>query len=92
MRRGNEHGAFLIRNHDTKGSNIGADWFALSLKDGDVVKHYRIKTTDSGNYFIARRQEFGTLQDLIAYYSDNSDGLVTTLKKPALKVLVMLYF
>ncbi len=94
MRHGNEHGAFLIGNHDTKGSNIGADWFALSLKDGDhksgdVVKHYRIKTTDSANYFIARRQEFDTLQDLITYYSENSDGLVTTLKKAALKVLLL---
>ena len=87
MRPGNETGVFLIVNHDTKGSHIATDWFGLSLKaDVDNVRHYRIKTTDTGNYFIAKGPEFGTLQDLIAYYSKSSDGLVTTLKKAALKV------
>ena len=87
MRPENETGAFLIVNHDTKGSNIGTDWFGLSLKaDVDFVGHYRIKTTDTGSYFIAKGPEFGTLQDLIAYYSKSSDGLLTTLKKAALKV------
>ncbi|XP_065062309.1 tyrosine-protein kinase SRK2-like [Rhopilema esculentum] len=85
LRPGNTHGSFLIRKHDSKGSNIGVDWYALSIRDGDLIKHYKIKTTDSGNYFIARREEFVNLHALIAHYTDSSDGLVTNLRTACLK-------
>ena len=84
--RGNGHGSFLIRNHDSKGTGIGIDWYALSIRDGDIIKHYKIKTTDQGNYFIARRQEFVNLQELVQHYSESQDGLVTCLRNPCLKV------
>ena len=83
--KGNQHGAYLIRKSENKtGQNL--NWFALSIRDGDLVKHYKIKTTDSGMFFIARRLEFDTLQDLVAHYTQQSDGLVTTLSEPCKKV------
>ncbi len=87
MRPGNAHGSFLIRKHDNKGNvNIGHDWYALSVRDGDISKHYKIKTTDSGNYFIARKQDFATLHELIDHYKETADGLVATLKDACKKV------
>lgn len=82
----NGHGSFLIRQNDNKGNlNIPFDWYRLSIKDGDLVKHYKIKTTDNGNYFIARRQEFTTLHELVEHYKTSMDGLVANLKEPCRK-------
>ena len=82
----NGHGSFLIRNHDSKGTGVGIDWYALSIRDGDIIKHYKIKTTDQNYYFIARRREFVDLQELVEHYSSTPDGLVTCLRKPCMRV------
>jgi hypothetical protein len=39
--------------------------FSLSVRDGDTVKHYRIRQLDEGGFFIARRTTFRTLQELV---------------------------
>ena len=75
----NEHGAFLIRESDKGG-------YALSMKDGDMVKHYKIRVTESGGFFIAHNNPFTTLSDLVQHYSKKADGLCDTLKKPCVKV------
>jgi len=85
LQANNGHGSFLIRNHDAKNTGIGLDWFALSIRDGDLIKHYRIKTTDQGFYYIARRIDFKDLQHLVQHYSSNQDGLVTCLGKPCIR-------
>lgn len=74
----NEHGAFLVRDSDKGG-------YALSMKDGDMVKHYKIRTTDTGNFFIAHNNPFTTLSDLIQYYTKTADGLCDVLKKACVK-------
>ncbi|KPP64852.1 hypothetical protein Z043_116764 [Scleropages formosus] len=64
----NPVGAFLIRDSETtKGS------YSMSVKDtdvkiGDSVKHYKIRTLDSGGYYISPRITFSTLQELVAHY------------------------
>lgn len=75
----NEHGAFLIRESDKGG-------YALSVKDGDMVKHYKIRKTESGSFFIAHNNPFSTLSDLVQHYTQNADGLCDVLKKPCVKV------
>ena len=72
-----ESGSFLIRESESKPGD-----FSLSLRDGDNVKHYRIRTLDSGGFFIARRATFDTLSDMVAYYQKDADGLVIRLKEP----------
>ena len=79
----NEHGAFLIRDN-TKDKPS----FALSIRDGDVTKHYRIRTTDDGQYFIARHQLLNSLKELVEHYAQDADGLCDVLKKPAVDVSV----
>lgn len=60
-------------------------WF-FSVRDGDTVKHYRIRQLDEGGFFIARRTTFRTLQDLVEHYSKDMDGLCVNLKQPCVQV------
>ncbi|KAF8784962.1 Tyrosine-protein kinase Src42A like protein [Argiope bruennichi] len=77
----NDHGAFLIRDSESRRND-----FSLSVKDGDTVKHYRIRQLDEGGFFIARRTTFRTLQELVEHYSKDADGLCVNLKKPCVQV------
>lgn len=71
----NPRGTFLIRN-----SEQSSGVFSLSVKDwengrGDHVKHYKIKCLDNGSFFITPRHVFLGLQDLVAFYIEDSNGL-----------------
>jgi len=56
------------------------------VRDGDTVKHYRIRQLDEGGFFIARRVTFRTLAELVEHYGRDPDGLCVNLKKPCLLV------
>uniref|UniRef100_A0A452SYM2 Tyrosine-protein kinase n=1 Tax=Ursus maritimus TaxID=29073 RepID=A0A452SYM2_URSMA len=79
---GNVLGSFMIRDSETtKGS------YSLSVRDydpqlRDAVKHYKIRTLDSGGFYISPRSTFGTLQELVAHYKKGSDGLCQKLTVP----------
>uniref|UniRef100_A0A8C3U283 Tyrosine-protein kinase n=1 Tax=Catharus ustulatus TaxID=91951 RepID=A0A8C3U283_CATUS len=79
---GNMIGSFMIRDSETtKGS------YSLSVRDGDelrggAVKHYKIRTLDSGGFYISPRNNFNTLQELVQYYKGQSDGLCQKLTHP----------
>lgn len=75
LQSGNEHGAFLIRDSESRRND-----FSLSVRDGDTVKHYRIRQLDEGGFFIARRTTFRDLQELVAHYSRDADGLCVNLR------------
>ncbi|XP_075981573.1 tyrosine-protein kinase Src42A isoform X1 [Anticarsia gemmatalis] len=77
----NEHGAFLIRDSESRHND-----FSLSVRDGDTVKHYRIRQLDEGGFFIARRTTFRTLQELVEHYSKDADGLCVSLNKPCVQI------
>jgi len=57
------------------------------VRDGDTVKHYRIRQLDEGGFFIARRTTFRTLQELVEHYSQDPDGLCVNLRKACIQVL-----
>lgn len=80
----NEHGAFLIRDSESRRND-----FSLSVRDGDTVKHYRIRQLDEGGFFIARRTTFRTLQELVDHYSRDADGLCVNLRKPCVQVIII---
>ncbi|CAH1773384.1 unnamed protein product [Owenia fusiformis] len=76
----NEHGAFLIRDSESRRND-----FSLSVRDGDTVKHYRIRQLDEGGFFIARRVSFRSLSELVEHYTHDADGLCVNLRKPCSK-------
>lgn len=77
----NEHGAFLIRDSESRRND-----YSLSVRDGDTVKHYRIRQLDEGGFFIARRVTFRTLSELVDHYSTEADGLCVNLRKPCTQI------
>ena len=77
----NEHGSFLIRDSESRRND-----FSLSVRDGDTVKHYRIRQLDDGGFFIARRTPFRNLQDLVDHYSKDADGLCVNLRKACVQI------
>ena len=74
MTRGMATGTFLVRKAESPPGN-----FALSVRDGDSVKHYRIRKQDSGGYFITSGAPFSSLHELVQY---DADGLVCALNTP----------
>ncbi|NXG38192.1 HCK kinase, partial [Dromaius novaehollandiae] len=65
---GNAIGSFLIRDSETT-----RGCYSLSVRDGDdgtggAVKHYKIRTLDSGGFYISPRSSFETLQALVEHY------------------------
>ena len=85
MQSENQHGAFLIRKSEVRNGQ-DLNWFALSVRDENIVRHYRVKTTDSGKFFISRSQEFSTLNELIHFYKEFSNILMIKLMEPCRKV------
>jgi len=77
----NDHGAYLIRDSESRRND-----YSLSVRDGDTVKHYRIRQLDEGGFFIARRTTFRTLQELVEHYSRDADGLCVNLRKPCVQI------
>uniref|UniRef100_A0A8D2AWB0 Tyrosine-protein kinase n=1 Tax=Sciurus vulgaris TaxID=55149 RepID=A0A8D2AWB0_SCIVU len=81
----NKAGAFLIRESET---NKGA--FSLSVKDvttqGEMVKHYKIRSLDEGGYYISPRIAFPSLQALVQHYSKKGDGLCQRLTLPCVSL------
>uniref|UniRef100_A0A6G1S9B1 Tyrosine-protein kinase n=1 Tax=Aceria tosichella TaxID=561515 RepID=A0A6G1S9B1_9ACAR len=80
----NEDGAFIIRDSENKDPNQ-TNIFSLSLKDNNVVKHYRIRQLDEGGFFITRKTTFPTIQELVEHYSRDADGLCINLRKPCVR-------
>jgi len=78
-------GTYLVRESET---NPGS--YSLSVRDkdvskGDHVKHYRIRGTESGSFFITAKSTFTNIHDLIRHYTGNADGLCFVLTKPCPK-------
>jgi len=78
-------GSFYIRHHDF-GYYVHSAENSCSVRDGDTVKHYRIRQLDQGGFYIARRITFRTLPDLVAHYAQESDGLCVNLRRPCVRV------
>ncbi|KAG9330601.1 hypothetical protein JZ751_023708 [Albula glossodonta] len=80
---GNRVGSFMIRDSETSQGS-----YSLSVRDNDgqsdTVKHYKIRTLDSGGFYISPRMTFNTLQDMINHYKKQNDGLCQCLKAPCL--------
>lgn len=43
---------------------------------GEVVKHYKIRSLDEGGYYISPRTTFPTLQALVQHYSSKRGHLL----------------
>lgn len=80
MSKPNAHGSFLIRESESVPNT-----YALSLRDMDSVRHYKIKRLDSGGFFISKSHEFDSVPDLVAFYLKQPEGLCCQLLASCIK-------
>ncbi|XP_056620777.1 tyrosine-protein kinase Blk [Triplophysa dalaica] len=79
---GNKPGSFLVRESETTKGAFSLSIRDSSLEHGDVVKHYKIRALDNGGYYISPSKTFASLQELVNYYTRESDGLCQRLGSP----------
>ena len=72
-----ENGTFIVRESESRPND-----FSLSVRDGDGIKHYRVRSLDSGGYYISTKLRFTSLPELIHHYMHSADGLSVRLVKP----------
>eukprot|EP00730_Choanoeca_flexa_P018062 TRINITY_DN8761_c0_g1_i2.p1 TRINITY_DN8761_c0_g1~~TRINITY_DN8761_c0_g1_i2.p1 ORF type:complete len:617 (+),score=178.57 TRINITY_DN8761_c0_g1_i2:180-2030(+) len=74
-----KHGCFLIRESE---SSPGT--YSLSMKDGDNVRHFRVKQVDGNKLKLqgSPSRPHDDLPSLVAYHKRKKGGLTTTLKDP----------
>ena len=73
----NGYGSFLVHDSETTPGE-----FTLSVRDTERVRHYKIRQLQHGRFFITRRIHFPTIQDLVAHYQGQADGLCVNLRAP----------
>ena len=73
----NGYGSYLVRYSETIPGN-----YALSVRDRERVRHYRINTLSNGTFFVTMRATFKTIVDLVTYYQQQADGLCINLITP----------
>jgi len=77
----NPSGTFLIRMSSSQKNSL-----SMSLRDGEGIKHYRIRRLDDGGYYIASRITFRKLTELVDHYQRDADGLAQKLTIPCPRV------
>ncbi|XP_050952790.1 src-like-adapter 2 isoform X1 [Labeo rohita] len=78
----NQPGSFLIRESETFPGCHTLSVRRSSSQERASVKHYRISCIENGWVYISPGLTFRNLSDLVAHYSEVSDGLCCTLGEP----------
>ena len=75
MKPPNKHGSFLVRKSETL-----PNCYAISVRNKQTIKNYRIEKLGNGTFFVTRRVTFDTIHDLIHYYEQQAEGLCCVLR------------
>uniref|UniRef100_A0A672MTD7 Tyrosine-protein kinase n=1 Tax=Sinocyclocheilus grahami TaxID=75366 RepID=A0A672MTD7_SINGR len=73
----NKTGSFLVRISESH-----SDEYTISARSENSVFHFRIHRSAIGAYFVSDKISFGTLDELIRYYQQNSRSLGCPLDQP----------
>ncbi|XP_046876945.1 tyrosine-protein kinase BTK [Hypomesus transpacificus] len=76
----NKDGGFLVRDSSKAGKYTVS---LLTKAGGDAAascRHYNICTTPQGQYYLAEKHNFSSIQELINYHQHNAAGMVSRLK------------
>ncbi|KAF3837538.1 hypothetical protein F7725_005002 [Dissostichus mawsoni] len=69
-------GGFVVRESSQKGVyTVSVYTKTLSNVNGDI-RHYQIKLTDSGQFYLAEKHIFNSIPEVIHYHEHNAAGLV----------------
>uniref|UniRef100_G3Q3W6 Tyrosine-protein kinase n=1 Tax=Gasterosteus aculeatus TaxID=69293 RepID=G3Q3W6_GASAC len=76
LRQEDKEGGFVVRESSQKGV------YTVSVYASGVIRHYQIKTSEAGQFFLAEKHTFSSIPDVIQYHEHNAAGLVTRLRYP----------
>uniref|UniRef100_A0A7N6BTU6 Tyrosine-protein kinase n=1 Tax=Anabas testudineus TaxID=64144 RepID=A0A7N6BTU6_ANATE len=79
LRQEDKEGGFVVRESSQKGVYI-VSVYSKTLGLGGDIRHYQIKKTDTGQFFLAEKYTFSSIPDVIHYHEHNAAGLVTRLR------------
>lgn len=71
----------MVRESSRKGVYTVSVYTKTISSSGDV-RHYQIKITDTGQYYLAEKHIFSSIPEVIHYHEHNAAGLVARLRYP----------
>ncbi|XP_030630811.1 tyrosine-protein kinase Tec [Chanos chanos] len=82
LRREAKEGGFIVRDSSQPGNyTVSVYTKTLSPNVGNV-RHYQIKQTASGQFFLSEKHLFDSIPEVIRYHEHNAAGLVARLRYP----------
>ncbi|KAL0970613.1 hypothetical protein UPYG_G00244430, partial [Umbra pygmaea] len=81
LRKEAKEGGYVVRESSQQGCyTVSLYTKALGINGG--IRHYQIKISDSGSFYLCEKHIFSSIPDLINYHNHNAAGLVTRLRYP----------
>ncbi|XP_068961285.1 tyrosine-protein kinase TXK [Petaurus breviceps papuanus] len=82
LRQESKEGAFIVRDSRRLGAYTISVYSRRRRNDEVPIKHYQIKSHDSGQCYVSERHLFPSIPELIQYHQHNAAGLITRLRYP----------
>uniref|UniRef100_A0A8D0A310 Tyrosine-protein kinase n=1 Tax=Sander lucioperca TaxID=283035 RepID=A0A8D0A310_SANLU len=79
LRQEDKEGGFMVRESSQQGVYTVSLYTKTLSSNGDI-RHYQIKISDTGGFFLAEKHTFSSIPDVIHYHEHNAAGLVTRLR------------
>ncbi|CAL8241297.1 unnamed protein product [Merluccius merluccius] len=80
LRQEDKEGGFVVRTSSQQGVYTVSVYSKSERLS--CIRHYQIKHTESGQFFLAEKHTFGSIPEVITYHQHNAAGLVTRLRYP----------
>ncbi|XP_034021034.1 tyrosine-protein kinase TXK [Thalassophryne amazonica] len=79
LRQECKEGGFVVRESSQRGVYT-VSVYTKTISDNGDVRHYQIKLSDTGQYFLAEKYTFNSIPEVIHYHEHNAAGLITRLR------------
>ncbi|PWA24017.1 hypothetical protein CCH79_00018620, partial [Gambusia affinis] len=79
LRQQDKEGGFVVRESSKQGTYTVSVYTKTLSPNGDI-RHYQIKITNTGQFYLAEKHVFSSIPDVIHYHEHNAAGLVTRLR------------
>ncbi|CAL9694806.1 unnamed protein product [Knipowitschia caucasica] len=79
LRHEGKEGGFVVRESSQRGVYT-VSVYCKSLGESGGVKHYQIKLSATGQFYLAEKHVFDSIPEVIRYHEHNAAGLVTRLR------------
>ncbi|XP_076467767.1 tyrosine-protein kinase Btk-like [Babylonia areolata] len=82
LKQCSKEGCFLVRDSASTPGQYSLSVYTQDSTTGVPVRHYHIRKTPEGKFFLSEQHVFVSIPEVITYHKHNAGGLVTRLKEP----------